>query len=53
MLFDRHSEWKRRTGKDRTFWARGYFVSTVGLNEEIVKQYIQNQEEADRIGAGE
>lgn len=53
MLFDRHPEWKRRTGKDRTFWAHGYFVSTVGLNEEIIKRYIQNQEEADRIGAGE
>jgi len=53
MLFDRHPEWKRRTGRDRTFWARGYFVSTVGLNEEVIKQYIRNQEEADKIGAGE
>jgi putative transposase len=51
MLYDRHPEWRRRTGKDRTFWARGYYVSTVGLNEEVIKKYIQNQEEADRFGA--
>ena len=51
MLYDRHPEWRRRTGKDRTFWARGYYVSTVGLNEEVIKKYIQNQEEADRFEA--
>jgi len=26
------------------FWARGYFVSTVGINQEVIKKYIQNQE---------
>ena len=30
------------------FWARGYCVSTVGLNEEEVRKYIREQEEADR-----
>lgn len=25
-------------------WARGYFVSTVGMNEEVIRMYIQNQE---------
>jgi REP-associated tyrosine transposase len=29
------------------FWARGYFVSTVGLEENIVRAYIRNQEEED------
>jgi len=29
------------------FWARGYCVSTVGLNEEEVRRYIREQEEAD------
>ena len=29
------------------FWARGYFVSTVGLDEEIVRAYIRNQEHED------
>jgi putative transposase len=30
------------------FWARGYFVSTVGLDEMIIRQYIQQQEADDR-----
>jgi len=51
MMFDRHPEWRRRTGRDRSFWARGYYVSTIGLNEEVIKKYIQNQEDSDRIGA--
>ena len=31
-----------------SFWARGYFVSTVGRDEEIVRQYIKKQESEDR-----
>ena len=30
------------------FWARGYFVSTVGLDEEVIRKYIQNQEKEDQ-----
>ena len=30
------------------FWARGYFVSTVGADEEVIRQYIRHQEEEDR-----
>ncbi len=51
MLFDRHPEWRRRMGRDRSFWARGYYVSTIGLNEEVIKKYIQDQEDSDCIGA--
>jgi REP element-mobilizing transposase RayT len=29
-------------------WARGYFVSTVGRNEEMIRAYIRNQEIADK-----
>lgn len=29
------------------FWARGYFVSTVGLDENMVRAYIRNQEDED------
>ena len=29
------------------FWARGYFVSTVGLDEEMVRAYIRHQEKED------
>ena len=31
----------------REFWARGYCVSTVGLNEPAVRQYIRDQEKLD------
>ena len=36
---------KNFTGEN--FWARGYFVSTVGLDEEMVREYIRPQEEED------
>ena len=29
-------------------WARGYFVSTVGLDENVIRNYIRDQEEEDR-----
>jgi putative transposase len=29
------------------FWARGYFVSTVGADEEVVRAYIREQEKED------
>ena len=32
------------------FWARGYFVSTVGIDEGTIRKYIKNQEENDRKG---
>ena len=31
-----------------TFWARGYWVSTVGKNEAAVREYIQNQAKEDQ-----
>jgi len=36
---------KNFTGEN--FWARGYFVSTVGLDEEMVRAYIRDQEKED------
>ena len=30
------------------FWARGYFVSTVGRDESMIREYIKKQEEEDR-----
>ena len=31
-----------------SFWARGYFVSTIGRDEEMIRAYIRNQEMADK-----
>ena len=43
----------RTTGKSRNcvgqnFWARGYCVSTIGLDEETIREYVRSQEEADK-----
>jgi putative transposase len=38
---------RRRNFMGENFWARGYFVSTVGLDEEMVRAYIRNQEAED------
>ena len=32
----------------QAFWSRGYCVSTVGLDEAMIKEYIQNQEKHER-----
>ena len=37
---------KNFTGQN--FWARGYFVSTVGTDEETIREYIKRQEQEDR-----
>jgi putative transposase len=41
-------ERKLRNFLGHKFWARGYFVSTVGRNEEMIRAYIKNQEMADK-----
>lgn len=38
---------RARNFSGQHFWARGYFVSTVGLDEETIRRYIQNQEKED------
>jgi len=39
---------RRRDFRGQHFWARGYFVSTVGRDEEKVRRYIREQEKEDR-----
>ena len=48
MIFERHANLKYRYG-NRHFWAKGFFVSTVGLNTKVVEDYIRNQEKEDRF----
>jgi len=43
----RHFKGKQRNFRGEKFWARGYFVSTVGLDEEMVRNYIKDQEKND------
>ena len=47
MIFDKHPEIGSKW--DRSFWARGYYVSTVGnITEEAIKRYIQEQQEESK-----
>ena len=48
MIFDRHANLKYKYG-NRTFWARGYYVDTVGRNKKQIEEYIRNQLEQDQI----
>ena len=46
MIFDRHANLKYKYG-NRHFWCRGYYVDTVGRNQNAIKEYIKNQLEED------
>ena len=46
MMFDKHANLKYKFG-NRHFWAEGYYVSTVGLNEQTIAKYIREQEQHD------
>ena len=48
MIFERHATLKYKYG-NRNFWAKGFYVSTVGLDTKKVQEYIQNQEKEDMI----
>ena len=39
---------RKRNFVGQHFWARGYFVSTVGRDEEVVRRYIRHQEQEDQ-----
>jgi putative transposase len=39
---------RRRNVTDESFWARGFYVSTVGLDEEMIRNYIKHQETEDQ-----
>ena len=39
---------KRQNFSGQHFWARGYFVSTVGRDEKTIREYIRNQEAEDK-----
>ena len=39
---------RRKNFTGQHFWARGYYVSTVGLDEEMVRSYIKKQEQEDQ-----
>ena len=49
MIFEKNTNLKYKFG-NRNFWATGYYVSTVGLNEATIRKYIREQENEDLMG---
>jgi putative transposase len=47
-MFKTYPMLKKKPYWGNHFWARGYFVNTVGLNEEMIKRYVKYQEEEER-----
>lgn len=48
MIHDCHADLKYKHG-NRNFWTKGYYVSTVELNEKVIKNYMKEQESEDRL----
>ena len=48
IVFEEYSHLKRNS-KGHSFWARGYYVSTVGLNEARIRKYMQNQDTNESV----
>ena len=47
-IFKNHPNLKKKPYWGNHFWSRGYFVNTVGINEEMIRRYVKYQEEEER-----
>ena len=47
-LFRSYPKLRKKPYWGNHFWARGYFVSTVGVDEEMIRRYVRYQEERER-----
>ena len=47
-IFRSHPDIKRKPYWGNHFWARGYFISTIGLDSDMIKRYVQHQEHEEK-----
>jgi putative transposase len=47
-LFKSYPQLKQKPYWGNHFWSRGYFVNTIGLNEDMIRRYVLHQEEEDK-----
>ena len=47
-LFKSYPKLRQKPYWGNHFWARGYFVSTVGLDEDTIRKYVNHQEKEER-----
>ncbi len=48
-LFKSYPKMKQKPYWGNHFWARGYFVSTIGIDEDMIRQYLKYQENEEKI----
>ncbi|MFT3946595.1 MAG: IS200/IS605 family transposase [Agriterribacter sp.] len=51
-IFKNYPMSKKRPYWGNHFWSRGYFVNTVGINEDMIRRYVKYQEEEERKEEG-
>ena len=58
IIKGKSSAWVKKTNKKTlslsdkgSFWARGYFVSTIGIDEHLIRRYVSHQEKKNQIDA--
>ena len=47
-IFKSYPQMKKKPYWGNHFWARGYFVNTVGINEDVIRRYVKYQEEEEK-----
>jgi putative transposase len=47
-IFKSYPKLKKKPYWGNHFWARGYFVNTVGMDEDMIRRYVKYQEEEER-----
>ena len=47
-IFQSYPDLKQKPYLGNHFWAKGYFISTVGLDEEMIRRYVRYQENEER-----
>jgi putative transposase len=47
-LFKSYPRLRKRPYWGNHFWTRGYFVNTIGMNEDLVRRYVKYQEEREK-----
>lgn len=47
-IFKSYPDLKRKPYWGNHFWARGYFISTIGLDSEMIKRYVKHQEQEEQ-----
>ena len=47
-IFKTYPNLKKKPYRGNHFWSRGYFVNTIGINEDVIKRYVKYQEDEEK-----